>query len=208
VSTFWRKDHNEPDRPGTGPTDAELVRQALDGEASAFDSLVIRYERRAASTAYRLLGNSHDAQEVCQDAFLRAYQSLGSLQKPARFGAWLLRIVSNLSLNFRRSRGSPAKQATLPIDDVLAGVSGTRVRASAARGEVGAGNPEGGEVAEAIERAIAELPERQRMALVLFAIEGWPQRDVAEVLNCSLEAVKWNVFQARKVLRAKLAEYL
>jgi DNA-directed RNA polymerase specialized sigma24 family protein len=92
--------------------------------------------------------------------------------------------------------------------DVLAGVSGTRVRASAARGEVGAGNPEGGEVAEAIERAIAELPERQRMALVLFAIEGWPQRDVAEVLNCSLEAVKWNVFQARKVLRAKLAEYL
>jgi RNA polymerase sigma-70 factor (ECF subfamily) len=61
-------------------------------------------------------------------------------------------------------------------------------------------------LAEVIERAIEELPDKQRLALILFAIEGWPQRDVAEVLGCSLEAVKWNVFQARKTLKEKLAE--
>ena len=59
-----------------------------------------------------------------------------------------------------------------------------------------------------MEAAIAELPEKQRLALVLFSIEGLPQKEVAEILECSLELVKWNVFQARKHLREQLAEYL
>ncbi|HOW17732.1 MAG TPA: sigma factor, partial [Phycisphaerae bacterium] len=71
------------------------------------------------SASYRLVGNIQDALEVSQDAFLRAYRSLGSLNEPARFGPWLMRIVSNLSLNFRRSRRSAMRVSGLPLDDVL-----------------------------------------------------------------------------------------
>jgi RNA polymerase sigma-70 factor (ECF subfamily) len=177
---------------------------------AAFDALVERYQRRAVSASYRLVGNVQDAMEVCQDAFLRAYRSLASLKEPARFGPWLMRIVSNLSLNFRRTRRSALRLGGLPLDDALSDDDA----APASHGEPPAGGEwsvdelASGELADQVEKAIAKLPEKQRLALILFAIEGWPQRDVAEVLGCSLEAVKWNVFQARKTLKEKLADYL
>lgn len=177
---------------------------------AAFDKLVERYQRRAVSASYRLVGNTQDAMDVCQDAFLRAYRSLATLKEPGRFGPWFLRIVSNLSLNFRRSRRSGVRLATLPIDDALRDDEA----ASADRGEQPAAGEwsvdqlGSSELAKQIDAAIAELPDKQRLALILFAIEGWAQRDVAEVLGCSLEAVKWNVFQARKTLKEKLANYL
>ncbi|MFH1748499.1 MAG: sigma factor, partial [Planctomycetota bacterium] len=86
------------------PSDEELVQLTCAGQRDAFDPLVERYQRRATAVAYRLLGNLHDALEVCQEAFVRAYRHLHSLEDGRRFGSWLLRIVTNLSLNFRRSR--------------------------------------------------------------------------------------------------------
>jgi len=198
VSKATEEDRRSTEPATAGVEDAQLVRLTLAGDMKAFESLVARYEKRAASAAYRLLGNSHDAMEVCQDAFLKAYQSLASLKEQGRFGPWLLRIVSNLSLNFRRSRKAVA---SLPTDDALQDAPGSPATRSAE-------SPASGELTAEIERAIATLPEKQRLALVLFAIEGWPQMDVAEMLGCSLEAVKWNVFQARKTLKDKLADYL
>ena len=87
-----------------GEDDKELVVAVLNGRREAFDELIRRYQRQAVAVSYRLLGNSHDALEVTQDAFLKAYTSLSTLQRPEAFGGWLMRIVSNLSLNFRRSR--------------------------------------------------------------------------------------------------------
>ena len=78
--------------------------------------MIRRYQRLAVAVSYRLLGNSHDSLEVTQDAFLKAFTSLASLQKPEAFGGWLMRIVSNLSLNYRRSRKT---RAQLPLDDLL-----------------------------------------------------------------------------------------
>ncbi|MGH7215563.1 MAG: RNA polymerase sigma factor, partial [Tepidisphaeraceae bacterium] len=86
------------------PTDGQLVGRTLGGERAAFDALVGKYQRQAVAVSYRLLGNTHDALEVTQDAFLKAFKSLDTLQKPEAFGGWLMRIVSNLSLNYRRSR--------------------------------------------------------------------------------------------------------
>lgn len=187
-----------------GERDAAWVGQALAGDAEAFGRLLEVYERRAVSVAYRLLGNSHDAMEVAQEAFLRAYRSLARLKEPARFGAWLMRIVSNLSLNARRSRKSGP---TVTLDEQLGtdGLSG---------GEALVPDPgpdrqlEGRELADAINRALDTLPEKQRLALVLFTMEGWAQKDIAELLECSLENVKWNVFQARKRLREELGDML
>ena len=181
-------------------------RKALAGDSDAFGRLIGAYERAAVSTAYRLLGNSDDARDVVQEALLRAYRSLGRLKEPTRFGPWLLRIVSNLSLNARRSRRSTS---AIPLDEGR-GLEGATT---------GGGQPvvtsfspdrhaEGGELQAAIDAALASLPEKQRMALVLFTIEGWPQKDIAEVLECSLETVKWNVFQARKRLKERLGDLL
>src|SRR5436305_8735104 len=97
-------------------SDGQLVQQVLAGQRASFDQLVQRYQRQAVAVSYRLLGSTHDASEVTQDAFLKAFASLGSLQKPEAFGGWLMRIVSNLSLNFRRGRKT---RSQLPLDDLL-----------------------------------------------------------------------------------------
>src|SRR5882757_391955 len=105
-----------PEGRSDAPSDGQLVERALAGDRGQFDELIRRYQRQAVAVSYRLLGNSHDALEVTQDAFLKAFKSIDTLQKPDAFGGWLMRIVSNLSLNFRRSRKS---RSQLPLDDIL-----------------------------------------------------------------------------------------
>ena len=186
--------------------DAEMVRRTLAGDTTGFDELIHRYQRRAVSVAYRLLGNTHDAMEVCQEAYLRAYRALESLEDPERFGPWLMRTVSNLSLNFRRAR---KPSSPIPVDDCLlpGGEDGMGSDWTASAG-MPPDETLASELGQAISSAVNELPEKQRLALILFAIEGMPQKDVAEVLECSVEAVKWHVFQARKTLKGKLADYI
>src|SRR5205085_6557620 len=106
----------------TGPSDGQLVERALAGDRGQFDELIRRYQRQAVAVSYRLLGNTHDALEVTQDAFLKAFTSLSTLQKADAFGGWLMRIVSNLSLNFRRGRKT---RSQLPLDDLLGDGSST-----------------------------------------------------------------------------------
>src|SRR6266542_3273362 len=87
---------------GAPPTDGQLVQHAVAGHRPAFDDLIRRYQRQCVAVSYRLLGNTNDALEVTQDAFLKAYTNLHTLEQPEAFRGWLMRIVSNLSLNYRR----------------------------------------------------------------------------------------------------------
>lgn len=199
---------SKPERPlfteDTGQRDAAWVQAAVAGDSQAFGHLVEAYQRPAVSKAYRLLGNNEDAVEVVQEAFLRAYRALDRLNEPSRFGPWLMRIVSNLSLNARRSRKSTA---------TLSEERGTEGLTSGEGDPVSAGfgpdmEAQGREMQEALNAALDALPEKQRLSLVLFTIEGWAQKDIAEYLECSLENVKWNVFQARKKLREQLGDLL
>jgi len=184
--------------------DAGLVREAIAGRSWAFDRLVERYHPRAVSVAYRLVGNVHDAWDVAQEAFIRAYRSLPSLQDPARFGPWLLRIVSNLSLNFRRARRSQAKVSLDAEAGSLSGEAGRRPSTIQAAPDEPGDVLVMAETREALMGAINGLPEKQRLAILLFAVEGLPQAEVARIIGCSVELVKWNVFQARKRLREVL----
>ena len=189
-------------------SETELVRRAQGGDSDAFADLVRRYQRRAVSVAYRLLGNIEDASDVSQDAFVRAYRYLGQLDDPARFGAWLLKVVSNLALNYRRSRTS---KSAASLDDTAAGWTEVRRPTTGQKLTEEYGEDDGAlpdELRVVISAALERLPEKQRLALVLFSVEGMPQKEVAEVLECSVELVKWNVFQARKKLRGLLQEYL
>jgi RNA polymerase sigma-70 factor, ECF subfamily len=189
-------------------SDGQLVARVLDGERKAFDVLVGRYQRQAVAVAYRLLGNTNDALEVTQDAFLKSYTSLQTLEKPEAFGGWLMRIVSNLSLNYRRGR---KVRSQLPLDDLLgpaesgAGSGGSEWMS---RGDDPGHLLESRELGEKLMEALNRLPEKQRLAIVLFTIEQMPQKQVAETLQCSVEAVKWHVFQGRKKLREMLKEQM
>ena len=199
--------------PSAGVSDGTLVEQVLGGRRVAFDELVGRYQRQAVAVSYRLLGNSHDAMEVTQDAFVKAFSSLATLQKPEAFGGWLMRIVSNLSLNYRRSR-KPRQQ--LPLDDLLGPTEASQQAAAATGGGsdwmTQSGDPvhllESEEMGRKLQQALAQLPEKQRLAIIMFTIEEMPQKQVAETLNCSVEAVKWHVFQGRKRLKEILKEHL
>jgi len=186
-----------------------LVLAAKNGDRQAFGKLAQQYQRQCAAVALRLLGNTHDSAELVQDALVKAFRSLDQLQQSERFGSWLMRIVTNLALNYRRSRGR--RQAiSLEQTRADAGEDGEDLRATLAGGELDAPDKPltSAELGDAIQRCIAELPEKQRLALVMFAIEKMPQKDVAEVLNCSVEAVKWHVFMARKQLKKSLGNYV
>lgn len=209
VSRQSEEDVLTPGLADAARSDEQLVRRVLAGERAAFDTLVERYQKRATSVSYRLVGNVHDALEVVQDAFIRAYRNVETLEEPARFGAWLLRIVTNLSLNFRRDRAVGGRKVSLAEssgdDDAPAE---QRLADSAASDERPGATLAAGELSEVVQQAMDELPEQQRVALVLFSVEALPQKDVASIMGCSVEAVKWHVFQARRKLKDRLADYL
>jgi len=189
----------------TGPTEVERVCAAQRGDVAAFGELVGFYQRRTVSLAFRLLGNIEDARDVSQDAFVRAFRHLGQLDDPSRFGPWLMRVVSNLSLNYRRAR---KLRLAAPLDDDAvgtderAGMGGKTVEPAAEHDGILTEELRG-----AIGLALERLPDKQRLALILFSVEGLPQKEVAEILECSVELVKWNVFQVRQKLKEMLAGY-
>jgi RNA polymerase sigma-70 factor (ECF subfamily) len=189
-------------------SDGVLAAAAAGGDRLAFDALVGRHQRRATQLAYRLLGNMDDALEVTQESFLRAYRRLASLSAPEKFQGWLLRIVSNQALNFRRGR------ALRKLSSLDAPGGGEQ---EDGRGELNLPDPaaqappqeaSAKELERQIQSALAELPEKQRLALVMFSVQKMPQKEVAEALDISVEAVKWHVFTARKKLKDKLKDYL
>jgi len=203
-----------PAGPIVGPTDGALVELTIrKADRAAFDELIRRYQRQAVAVSYRLLGNTNDALEVTQDAFLKAYRSIATLQKPEAFGGWLIRIVSNLSLNYRRSR---KVRSQLPLDDLFGtGDASPNVDSSAggssewmARSDNPLHTLESREMGAKLQEALKQLPEKQRMAILLFTIEQMPQKQVAETLECSVEAVKWHVFQGRKRLKEMLKDWM
>src|SRR5689334_5735797 len=203
----------EPGKDAGGPSDGQLVEQTLSGKRAAFDELIRRYQRQAVAVSYRLLGNTNDALEVTQDAFLKGFTSLATLQKPEAFGGWLMRIVSNLSLNYRRSRKI---RSQLPLDDVLGPTENPQPDSTGigggsewmARSDDPLHSLESREMGKRLQEALNQLPEKQRLAIIMFTIEQMPQKEVAEVLECSVEAVKWHVFQGRKKLKEMLKEHL
>ena len=203
-------------RESSAAEDAECVERSLAGDASAFETLVRKYNRQAIVVSYRLLGNHDDAKDVVQDAFVKAYRSLDTLERPAAFGGWLLRIVTNLSLNFRRGRslrvagtidngfGEARGDDDLSPEKPMPGHGGEDF----ARQDCPQRAAHGRELGDALRKALQLLPEKQRNALLLFTIEELPQREVADRLSCSIEAVKWHVFQARKKLKDLLRDDL
>ncbi len=169
--------------------DASLVEQARRGDASAFETLIRRHFRAAHSVALAQLGNAMDAEDVCQDAFLRALEKLEQCRDPEKFAGWLLQIVRNQARNFRNYRKVRSAE---PLETAPA------ERPSAAR-EV-----ELEELRGRLEAALGELSDTQREVVLLHDLEGWKHREIAVNLEISEVMSRQHLFMARRALRERL----
>lgn len=172
--------------------DAELVVRARDGEdVEAFEELVHRHRDRAYRVALRITRHPGDAEDVAQEALVRAWRSLPQFRGDARFSTWLYRIVTNLALNrVDRRRGIAAEIPDTPVrsdDPALRTEDAERLSAALA--------------------ALEQLSAEQRACYVLREMEGLSYEELAEVLDTSVAAVKSRLFRARQELTAALARY-
>lgn len=206
LSIYVESDMNFMPMNVTPPSDEQLVLAVRSGDARALDVLLRRYLARAERVAMRLLSHRADAEEAVQEASIRAMRSLHSLKEPARFGSWLMRIVANVSLNQRRSRrhklhriwslDHPDNDSGQPMGQNVPAPGHLPIHPEA--------QAMAKELDQKIQTQLAQLSAKQRNALLLFSVEGRSQREVAEMLGCSVEAVKWHVFEARRKLRSAL----
>lgn len=177
-------------------SDSRLVERARAGDARAFGELVRRHLKTAHAVALGVLGNPADAEDVCQDAFLVALERLEECREPPRFVAWLLRMVRNRALNALESR---ALRQGEPLDQVAEA-------ASAAKGDDPGREAERSELRDRLLTALAGLPPAQREVVLLHDLEGWRHREIADLLGTSEGATRVRLHEARRTLRARLAE--
>ena len=176
------------------------IEKARNGDRGAFGKLVRRYQRRVYMTAYRMMGNHDDANDVAQEAFIRAFRGMSGFNARSNFFTWLYRIVVNVSLNhLRKAR----KQRTVSMDDVALPEPLSKQAATDPRKTA-----ELRRMMVEVEQAMDTLPETLRMTMVLVILEGMSYREAAEVLECSEGTVGWRVHEARQKMRDRLSKYL
>ena len=183
------------DEPGLNQmlTDADLVRRSLAGSPQAFEVLVDRHYAPCLRYAARLLGNREDAEEACQDAFLRAYRALDSYAESDRFGAWLYRILINRCRSFAARRRGTMEDAT--DSDTLALLSPSR-------------DPEVEHLGlrDELARAIGQLDLEQREAFLLKHVDDMSYDEISAITGVSVSALKMRVKRACDRLRDLLTE--
>jgi len=167
------------------------------GEAAAFEELVTTYQHRVFGVALRMLGSSAEAQDVAQEAFLRAYRGLGEFRGDAKISTWLYAITSRLCFN---RLASAERRLVRPDEEALLRLSDPGRRPDAAL--------ERSELEAALARAIAELPEERRIVVVLRDVEGLAYEEIAQVLELELGTVRSRLHRARAELKEKLERFL
>lgn len=178
-------------------SDRELVDRARAGDATAFAELVRRYAPRVRRLARHLVRGHADADDVAQEAFVRAHQALPRFDGRSEFFTWVYRIAVNLSLNRARSLNV---RRSVPIDDPS--IEGALMLRDV-RGDPASEIDERRLVAALIEE-IERLPESLRATVTLVCVENVPQEQAAEVFGCSVGTIAWRVHEARKRLRESL----
>ena len=170
--------------------DRAAIEACQRGEREAFDVLVERYQRDVYRLCYRYVNNHHDASDLAQDVFLKAYRAIGRFRGESAFSTWLYRIAVNTCLNFRAAR----KGATEELKDDVADV-GRRVD----------DRLEDDELSQQVREAVSRLPEKQRATLILKIYNDLTHEEVAQVLGSTVGTVKANLFHALGNLRKAMA---
>ena len=180
--------------------ETRLVTAARNGEVAAFNQLVLQYQGLAYNVAYRVLGDSDAAADATQDAFIKAYKALDSMRGES-FKAWLLRIVTNTCYDQLRAA---QRRPTHNLDDVLTEPEHTwRLVHPGERPEEAA---ERLELSRMLQWAINQLPDEQRLVVILSDVEGLSYEEIAESMGTSLGTVKSRLSRARAKLRDLLQQ--
>ena len=175
----------------TAPADRDLILRARRGEADAFGELVTRYQTEVFNVCYRMLNERGEAEDLAQEAFIRAYGRLGSFDVERPFGPWIRRVAANLCFNHFSAR--PAIAAELDEERDAARSSGPEAAY------------EDRERSAQIRRALAGLPPQYRVAIELRHYQEMSYDEIAETMGIPLSDVKSHLFRARKLLAEKLS---
>lgn len=185
--------------------DAELIREAQKGSREAFDALVRQYDQAVLRLALHLTGSEQDAQDIHQEAFLKAYRHIGSFRFECSFYTWIYRIATNLCLDLLRRRKTRREDPSVIVDgtgeehDTMINVSDDRAMANPAR------ELDRKILAEKIQFALATLTPRERTVFELKHYQGLRLRTIGEMLNTTEETAKNTLFRATRKLRTKLS---
>jgi RNA polymerase sigma-70 factor, ECF subfamily len=181
-------------------TDEELVARSIGGDTESFNELILRWERPIYALAYRTIGREEDARDVCQETFLRAFRALPGFRGQAKFSSWLYRIALNLCRDWiRRERRAQVVQAPENVDllELASALEPSETVEDLVTRK---------DLARAVERAMASLPEEQRTAIVLKEYHGLTFQEIADLVGCPLSTVKTRLYQGLTVLRRELAK--
>ena len=193
------------DRTTARAPETELIREAQAGSRAAFDALVRQYEQQVLRLALHLTGSEQDAEDIYQEAFLKAYRYIGNFRFECSFYTWIYRIVTNLCLDQLRRRKTRREDHAVIVDqsgdeiDVLSSVSDDRSFSNPAR------ELDRKLLGQKIQNALGKLTPRERMVFELKHYQGLRLRTIGEMLHTTEETAKNTLFRATKKLRSHLA---
>jgi len=186
--------------------DVRLMVQVRSDTAGAFEALVERYQKRLVGILFHMVGSREEAEDLCQEVFLRIYRARKGYRPRAKFATWLFTIANNLALNHLRRKGRNASVS-------LGGASGSQPIAPVAKGLEGReGTPSAQmrqtELSDLVKEALATLNEDQKMAVLLNKFEEMSYAEIGDVMGRSPAAIKSLLARARNQLREQLEPYL
>jgi RNA polymerase sigma-70 factor (ECF subfamily) len=183
----------------------ELVRRARRGDLGAYDDLVRRYQERIYATIYHMTSNHDDANDLAQEAFIKAYQALKTFKGGSSFYTWVYRIAVNKTINFLKQRKNRSQMSLNDLDvnaehnpDLVALISDKTPRRDAALSEL----------QEKLNEAMQKLSEPHRLVVTLHDVQGLSHEEIATIMDCNIGTVRCRLFYARQQLQAYLSDYL
>ncbi len=189
---------------GENNNDKELVKRAQKGDKVAFDALVTKYHLKVVNLVMRFVKDNDDAQDVAQEAFIKAYRGLKNFRGDSAFYTWLYRIAINSAKNYLVSQGRKTPTYAVDIEDAEHIESATALKEY--------GTPENNmltsEIEETVYRAIKELPEDLKTAITLRELEGMTYDEIAVVMECPIGTVRSRIFRARESIDKHLKPLL
>ncbi len=200
----------DPEEQGQSSTpeisdEMHLVRQARQGSLEAYDTLVRRYQERIYATVYHMTANHEDANDLAQEAFIKAYQAINSFKGGSSFYTWVYRIAVNKTINFLKQRKNKAQMSLDSLDfnaehdpDLVALISEKTPRREANLAEL----------QEKLNEAMQKLSESHRLVVTLHDVQGLSHEDIAKIMDCNIGTVRSRLFYARQQLQAHLSDYL
>jgi len=189
---------------GEKEIDMELVQRVQRGDKSAFDVLVLKYQNKIANLVSRYVHDSHEAQDVTQEAFIKAYRGLANFRGDSAFYTWLYRIAINTAKNYLVTMGRKISDTGIDAADAEQFESGGALREYA--------TPENqmmtDEIAAVIRKSLDALPEDLKTAITLREFEGLSYDEIAEVMECPIGTIRSRIFRAREAIDNNLAPLL